>query len=214
VLTTGLAGRVVPGVTALVNYRLADLGLGSTLVRDTQTLAAVAWRPEHSDRSGLLFSWNHGNQDGGYLTTDGGSRVGRLSGDGYVAPGRGVELHSRVALIRMSDGSPSTTTNAYLWQGRVQQRLTSYLDVAVEERISWQTGLASSRSVLGAEIGIWALKDLRIGLGYRTRPIDQNGLPVLTAPKGRGLYLALSTRLAGFFNLLGSSSADATGRKK
>lgn len=88
VLTAGIAGPLSPDVTALVNYRLADLPLASALARDTQTLAALAWRPATSDRYGLLFSWNHGSRNAALVSGQDASRVGRLSTDGYLAPGR------------------------------------------------------------------------------------------------------------------------------
>jgi hypothetical protein len=154
----------------------------------------------------LLFSWNHGTRDAALLAGQDASRVGRLSTDGYLAPGRGLELHSRLALIRSSGGAFGEVTNAYLWQGRVQQRLFEYVDIAVEQRSTRQTGLDGSRTAFGAEAGVWALPDLRLGLGYRTRPIDSNGLPVLNATNGGGVYFVMTSRLAGFFNLLGRSS--------
>ena len=206
-LTAGAAGRLSPGVTVLVNYRLADLAQLSPGARESQTLAALAWRPT-SDRYGLLFSWNQGNRDAALLAGQGATRVGRLSTDGYLAPGKGLELHSRLALIR-TGATVGEMTSAYLWQGRIQQRLLEYLDVAVEQRSTWQTGLDLTRTALAAELGVWALPDLRLGLGYRTRPVDSNGLPVLDAANGGGFYFVMTSRLAGFFNLLGRSSAQA-----
>ncbi|MEY4636857.1 MAG: hypothetical protein RJA55_2655, partial [Acidobacteriota bacterium] len=119
----GFAGRLGPGMTALVNYRFADVGSGSVLDRDTQAMAALAWRPETSDRYGLLFSWNSGERSPGLLREPTAAKVGRLSTDGYFAPGKGLELHSRLALINSSGGAITETTTAYLYQGRLQQRV-------------------------------------------------------------------------------------------
>jgi hypothetical protein len=210
VFSAGMAGRLSDGVTVLLNYRLADVPLVSLLARDSQTVAALAWRPAASDRYGLLFSWNHGSRDGA-LAAGNDLRVGRLSTDGYLAPGRGLELHSRVALIRSSDGALDSATNVYLWQGRIQQRFLGYFDVAAEQRSTWQTGLDAARSVFAAEVGAWALPDLRLGLGYRTRPIDSHGVPVIVDGGGGGLYFVMTSRLAGFFNLFGASTATEKG---
>ena len=199
----GLAGRIAPGVTALVNYRFTDVGLGSTLGRDTQAMAAVAWRPETSDRYGWLFSWNSGDRAPGILSEPTASKVGRLSTDGYFAPGKGLELHSRLAFINSSGGALTEPARAYLYQGRVQQRVQRYIDLAAEGRVSWQRESSGHRAVLGLEIGAWVLPDLRIGLGYRTRALDESGLPAFDATNGAGAYFVLSSRLAGFFNLLG-----------
>jgi hypothetical protein len=209
VLTAGLAGRLAPGVTVLLNYRLADLAVSSALARDSQALAALAWRPTTSDRYGLLVSWNQGSRDAAVIAGQDASRVGRLSTDGYLSPGRGLELHSRVALIRSSGGALAGASTAYLWQGRIQQRMFEYVDVALEQRSTWQSSFASARSALGAEVGVWAMPDLRLGVGYRTRPVDANGLPVLDAAERGGFYFVMTSRLAGFFNLLGRSPAVA-----
>jgi hypothetical protein len=58
---------------------------------------------------------------------------------------------------------------------------------------------------------VWALPDLRLGLGYRTRPIDSHGVPVVDVEGGGGLYFVMTSRLAGFFNLFGGSSANDKG---
>ena len=78
-----------------------------------------------------------------------------------------------------------------------------YIDLAAEGRVSWQRESSGHRAVLGLEIGAWVLPDLRIGLGYRTRALDESGLPAFDATNGAGAYFVLSSRLAGFFNLLG-----------
>jgi uncharacterized repeat protein (TIGR01451 family) len=209
VLSAGLAGRVAPGVTALANYRVADLNPAPALVRDVQALAAIAVRPERSDRAGLLFSWAYGDRHAGVLPGHAASRTARLSTDGYVAPLSGLELHSRLALISTSRPDIATRVDAYLWQGRAQQRLWSRLDVAVEGRTAWQNDFAARHSMTAAELGLWLLSDVRVGVGYRTRPIDANGLPVLDVTTRGGAYFVLTSRLAGFFNLLGSPGKAA-----
>jgi len=205
VLAAGLAGRLAPGVTALANYRMADDGTASGLTNDRQAMGAIAWRPEASDRFGLLLSYNYGDRGAALAQEAASARVGRLSTDGYLAPGRGLELHSRLAMIRSEGGAFAQLSTAYLYQGRVQQRLLRYFDLAVEGRLGWDAGSDTKRSAIGAEIGVWALPDLRLGAGYRTRPVDESGLPVLDVNHGR-MYFVLTSRLAGFFNLLGPST--------
>lgn len=208
-LAAGLAGRLGTGITALFNYRLTDVAAGSTLGRDSQSIAAAAWRPETSDRYGLLFSWHTGGRSPSILQEAAASRVGRLSTDGYVAPGKGLEVHSRLAFINSSGGALTESTTAYLYQGRLQQRLQRFLDVAAEGRMSWQRESAGRRTVVGLEIGAWVLPDVRVGVGYRTRAVDESGLPAFDATNGGGAYFVLSSRLAGFFNLLGDNTTQS-----
>ncbi len=201
-LAAGLAGRLGGGVTALLNYHFTDAGVDATLGRDTQAMAAVAWRPETSDRYGLLFTWNTSNRSSLHAGEAIAPSVSRLSTDGYFAPAKGLELHSRFAFINAAGGNLAGSTAQYLSQFRLQQRLQQFVDVATELRVGWRRNGARRRSVVGVEVGVWVLPDLRVGVGYRARALDPTWLRTDVNSSG-GTYFVLTSRLAGLFNLLG-----------
>jgi uncharacterized repeat protein (TIGR01451 family) len=207
--TLGAAGRITEGVTALARFQMAHTGL---LGRDSSSLdgmAALAVRPLQSDRAGLLFSFNHRaleqNAVAGQLPTR--DKVDTLSSDGYYQATKNLELFGRFAMHLNANGQPSlpyVSTLTFLTQERAQYRLTPRFDWAAEARLLYQPSSHTQRTVYGTELGVWAVPDLRFGLGYNFamagEPTTSNLLP-----KRSGFYFTVSSKLSNLFDLFGTS---------
>ncbi len=102
-------------------------------------------------------------------------------------------------------------------QGRAQYRLTSRFDWAGEMRFLMQPSSGTRRTVLGTELGYWAMPDLRLGAGYNfTLAGEPNGVRLI--PARRGFYFTISSKLSNLFDLFGTSgkglAADTTAEKE
>jgi hypothetical protein len=73
-----------------------------------------------------------------------------------------------------------------------------------------QPSSGTHRTVYGAEIGVWALPDLRVGLGYN---FSVTGEPfgATALPARRGFYFTLSSKLSNLFDLFGTSRSGLDG---
>ncbi len=211
----GAAGRLGDGVTVMsrLQFTIADFaGRNNSALDGT---AALAWRPLESDRTGLLFSYNHrslvqGGINGADATRD---RIDTLAMDGYLQATSALELYGRVALRFNANGQPDlpyVSTLTYLTQMRAQYRLTSRLDWAGEVRYLMQRSTGTRRSIYGTELGFWVLPDLRLGAGYNfTRAGEPGGF---IANQGRrGFYFTISSKLSNLFDLFGKSRRSLQG---
>jgi hypothetical protein len=99
-------------------------------------------------------------------------------------------------------GLPYVSTVTFLTQQRAQYRLTERFDWAAEARVLFQPASGSRRTVFGTELGVWAMPDLRFGLGYNFTPrVKQLKQPL---PR-RGLLLQRFFELSNLFDLFGTS---------
>ncbi|HWQ33836.1 MAG TPA: SPOR domain-containing protein [Blastocatellia bacterium] len=215
ILTFGAAGKVTSSLTSLGRFQVARAdfqGRGNLTING---IAALAWRPLESDRTALLFSYNHRTfeqsaQRGFDATRD---RADIVSTDGLFQATRRLELYGRFALKFSENGRadvPLAATLTMLGQGRAEFRFARYFDLAGEARTLWQPSNSSQRNSLGAELGFWALSDLRFGLGYNftraTEPTYFGGVsPAGSFTQRRGVYFVISSKLSNMFNLFGTS---------
>ncbi len=215
ILTFGAAGKLTNNLTSLGRFQIARADYQG---RDNLTIngiAALAWRPLESDRTALLFSYNHRTleqsaQRGFEATRD---RADIVSTDGLFQATRRLELYGRFALKFSENGRadvPLASTLTMLGQGRAEFRFARYFDLAGEGRSVWQPSNSSQRNSAGAELGFWALPDLRVGVGYNltksTEPVYFGGVsPTSNSNQRRGVYFVISSKLSNLFNLFGTS---------
>jgi uncharacterized repeat protein (TIGR01451 family) len=209
-LTTGLAARVVGGLTGLFRAEWLDSGEDLGEGHSLSFLTAVAIRPTTNERVGLLLSYQYVDRDlpvqaFGQPRDALGWRQ-RWSTDGYVQPLRPLVLHAKAAWHQTND--PGRFVGTYLVQGRAQVTLHRYVDAAFEERYIRQQFTDTSRRSSGLEIGIWPVADLRAAVGYS---FDDSRDPLSRDLEGRarGFYVTLSTKLSRLFNLMGSTPPPA-----
>jgi uncharacterized repeat protein (TIGR01451 family) len=217
-LAFGAAGRITEGITALSRFQWSRTGFDGRRGAAVEGTGALAYRPLTSDRAGVLVSFTHRslNQDafnGGAPTRD---RLDSLATDGYFQATDRLELYGRLALRFSANGQadlPFVSTFTYLTQGRAQYRLTPRIDWAAEMRRLTQPSSGTHRTVYGAEIGLWALPDLRVGLGYN---FSVTGEPfgATALPARRGFYFTLSSKLSNLFDLFGTSRSGLDGHSK
>ena len=207
-LTLGGAGRIADNLTALARLQIARSSFDERENSSFSAEAAVAWRPLKTDRVGLLFSYRRRDisQEGGTLG-DTHDRADVLSSDGYWQATRNLELYGRFALKFGDTGAAdlaSVSSLTYLMQGRAAYRLGRYFDVAGETRMLTQPSSATRRNSYGAELGFWALPDLRLGGGYNLTSITEpvGGLGINAR---RGFYFTLSSKLSNLFDLFGAA---------
>jgi hypothetical protein len=208
-LAFGTAGRISEGLTALSRFQWSRTGFDGRRGSSMEGTGALAYRPLTSDRAGLLVSFTHRSLDqegfnGSARTRD---RLDSLATDGYFQATDRLELYGRLALRFSANGQadvPFVSTFTYLTQGRAQYRLTPRIDWAAEMRRLTQPSSGTHHTVYGAELGVWALPDLRVGLGYNFsvtgEPFGVNALPAR-----RGFYFTLSSKLSNLFDLFGTS---------
>ena len=214
-LSLGAAGRLTEGITVLSRFRLSESSFQGRNNSGVDGLAALAFRPLNSDRAGVLFSFNHRSlsQSGSAGLAPTRDRLDTLATDGYYQATDRLELYGRFALRFAANGEPSlpfVSTLTYLAQVRAQYRLTNRLDWAGETRLIIQTSSRTYRTVYGTEIGIWALPDLRFGLGYNFTRAGEPGLD-RAMPRKQGFYFTISSKLSSLFDLFGTSRAGLAG---
>ncbi|HYE65643.1 MAG TPA: hypothetical protein VD966_08670 [Pyrinomonadaceae bacterium] len=214
----GAAGRISEAVTALSRFQWARAGFAGRTSSSLDGLAALAIRPLSTDRAGLLFSFNHRSlqQDGEGLLAPVRDRIETVATDGYYQATKALELYGRLALRFSANGQPGlpyASTLTYLAQARAQYRLTRRFDWAGEGRFLIQPSSGTQRSALGAELGFWALPDLRLGGGYNfTFAGEPAGARLI--PTRRGFYFTLSSKLSNLFDLFGTSPNGLAGDEK
>jgi uncharacterized repeat protein (TIGR01451 family) len=210
-LAFGAAGRIGENITVLSRMRWAKTAFDGRDNASVDGIAALAFRPLKSDRAGLLFSFNHRSlaQSGVEGLAPTRDRLDTLSTDGYYQATNRLELYGRFALRFAANGEPSlpfVSTLTYLTQARAQYRLTNRVDWAGEMRMIFQPSSRTKRTVYGAELGFWALPDLRLGLGYNFTRAGEPGLDN-ALPRRQGFYFNISSKLSSLFDLFGTSRA-------
>lgn len=174
--------------------------------------AALAIRPATNDRLGLLFSYKRRSREStnaGTVTVD---RVDMLSTDAFYQLTRRLELSGRLAArLNASEqrDTPHVSTLTYLAQGRAQYRFAERFDFAAELRAMMQPKSGTARRSYGAELGFWALPDLRFGFGYNfAKSMEPEG----AAPIGarRGFYFNISAKHSRLFDLFRRSKESST----
>jgi hypothetical protein len=214
-LAFGAAGRLSQGITVLSRLRLSESSFEGRDNSGVDGLAALAYRPLDSDRAGLLFSFNHRSlsQSGTDDLAPTRDRLDTVAADGYYQATKRLELYGRFALRFAANGEPAlpfVSTLTYLMQGRAQYRLTTRLDWAGETRLIIQTSSRTYRTVYGTELGVWAMPDLRFGVGYNFTSAGEPGLDH-ALPRKRGFYFTISSKLSSLFDLFGTSRAGLVG---
>lgn len=213
----GAAGRIGDGITTLGRLQFSRSSFEGRDASTLEGMLALAIRPLKSDRAGLLFSYTHRSLTQSGLDESGetSDRVDSLATDGYFQATKDLELYGRFALrfnANSQVGLPFTSTLTYLSQGRVQYRLSPRFDWAGEARFIIQPSSSTSRSVYGTEFGLWAMPDLRLGLGYNfTLAGEPDGVHL--SPGRRGFYFTISSKLSNLFDLFGTSKAGLDGEK-
>ncbi|HEV2705704.1 MAG TPA: SdrD B-like domain-containing protein [Pyrinomonadaceae bacterium] len=218
ILTFGAAGRLADNLTTLGRVQLSRAGFGG---RDTSSLsatAALAWRPLHTDRAGLLFSYTRRDLTQETTTGTGGALSGlthdrsdSLSSDMYLQATRDLELYGRFALKFSDAGTPElapVSTLTYMAQGRAAYRFARYLDAAGELRLLDQPSSRTRRTSFGTELGFWVLPDLRVGGGYNWTGASEPSGGLIVGGR-RGFYFNISSKLSNLFDLFGASRATA-----
>jgi hypothetical protein len=210
-ISFGAAGRLTEGITVLSRMRWSQSGFGGRDSSAVDGLAALAYRPLKSDRAGLLFSFNHRavSQSGVAGLAPSRDRLDTVSTDGYYQATKRLELYGRLALRFAANGEPAlpfVSTFTYLAQARAQYRLTDRLDWAGETRLIFQPSSQTRRTVYGTELGLWAMPDLRLGLGYNFTGAGEPGLDRVM-PRRQGFYFTISSKLSSLFDLFGTSKA-------
>jgi hypothetical protein len=208
-LAFGAAGRLTEGITVLSHLRWSQSAFGGRNSSAVDGLAALAFRPLKSDRAGLLFSFNHRAiaQSGTASLVPTRDRLDTVATDGYYQATKRLELYGRFALRFAANGEPSlpfVSTLTYLTQARAQYRLTTRVDWAGETRLIMQPSSNTRRSVYGTEIGLWAMPDLRLGIGYNFTKSGEPGLD-RALPSKQGFYFTISSKLSNLFDLFGTS---------
>jgi uncharacterized repeat protein (TIGR01451 family) len=207
----GAAGRLTEGITVLSRMRWSQSGFNGRDSSAVDGLAALAYRPLKTDRAGLLFSFNHRSvsQSGIEELAPSRDRLDTAATDGYYQATKRLELYGRFALRFAANGEPSlpfVSTLTYLAQARVQYRLTTRVDWAGETRLIMQPSSRTQRSVYGTELGLWAMPDLRLGVGYNFTRAGEPGLDN-AMPRKQGFYFTISSKLSSLFDLFGTSRA-------
>jgi len=214
-ITVGAAGKLGDDITTLGSFQWAKTNVAGRKNSTTNGTAALAFRPLHSDRAALLFSYNRRalfqESASGVLATI--ERSDTLSTDGLLSVTKQLEVYGRVAVKSGEDGRPDmvrVSTLTYMAQGRLQNRLSQHFDVATEFRWLSQPVTRTRRMSLGAEVGYWLLPDLRVGAGYNFTGVREPLGNLAAGPSKGGFYFTFTSKLSNLFNLFGNSNTSLT----
>lgn len=219
--TLGAAGKIGDNWSTLARGQWAQSKFAGRRAFSSNVTAATAFRPQRSDAYALLFSYNRrelfqqGQTANGRTEADMRDRYDTISSDGLVAPFGDLEIYGRFAMRFAGNGNNSTSYASaltLLGQLRAQQRLGRYFDLAGEGRWLNQPSSSTFRRSFGAEFGVWAMPDLRFGLGYN---FSQRGYTndFLSNQRRRGVYFTLTTKLSNLFNLFGTPDKGLVGNE-
>ncbi len=206
----GAAGRLFDGVTTMARFQYARSLFSNRQSEVLDGTVAIAVRPLESDRYGMLFSYRHRSlfQDGINGLAPVRQRADVLSSDGYYLLSKNLELYGRLAVKLSADGDARVfyvSTFTYMTQVRAQYRLGKYFDLAGETRLLMQPASGTRRNSSGAEIGFWALPDLRLGGGYNFTSATEPHRSTSFNNERRGFYFTISSKLFSLFDLFGTS---------
>jgi hypothetical protein len=211
----GAAGRLREGITALSRIQWSRGTFGASENSAVDAMAAVAIRPVDSDRRGLLFTYTHRSlmQEGLNASAPARDRIDSLSTDAYDQVAKRLEVYGKFALRFNGNGQaqlPYVSTLSFLTQARAQLLITRRLDWAFENRMLIQPSSGTMRSVYASEAGLWAIPDLRFGLGYNfTSASEPAGSQIFSAR--RGFYFTITSKLSNLFDLFGKSKHELVG---
>jgi uncharacterized repeat protein (TIGR01451 family) len=215
----GAAGRLGDGITTMARFQFARSLFSNRQSAVVDGMVAMAFRPIESDRYGILFSYRHRSlmQDGinGLAATR--QRADVLSTDGYYQLTDDLELYGRFAAKVSADGDARlvyVSTFTYMAQARAQYRFARAFDLAAETRYLIQPASNTQHRSYGAEMGFWALPDLRLGGGYNFSSSDEPQGSALLSNTRRGFYFTISSKLFNLFDLFGSSQNGLAGAEK
>jgi len=90
-------------------------------------------------------------------------------------------------------------------QGRLQKSLTHRFDIAGEARWVQESKMVRGALIIGLEWGTWLTRDFRVGLGYSPSGFANPGALLNSTAARGGLYMVISSRLSGIFDLMGGS---------
>jgi uncharacterized repeat protein (TIGR01451 family) len=219
--SVGAAGKIGDNWTTLVRAQWMRSNFNNRGGSASNVTAATAYRPIDSDKYALLFSYNHRRmtQNGSLINnvrqTDTRDRSDSLSTDGLYQVNRDLEVYGKFALRFNGNGSNTTayaSALTYSGQFRAQQRLNDYFDVAGEGRWLVQPSSDTFRRSAGAELGYWAIPDVRFGLGYNFTEANRFDDSFVNNNKQfrGGVYFTITTKLANLFDLFGTSKNGLT----
>jgi hypothetical protein len=132
------------------------------------------------------------------------ARTDRLSMDGLIEIRHGFEFYSRVAAARTPGIYGGSRVGTYL-QGRLQKSLTHRFDIAGEARWVQESKIVRGALITGLEWGTWLNRDFRVGVGYSPSGFANPGALLNSTAARGGLYMVISSRLSGIFDLMGGS---------
>ncbi|HQU82246.1 MAG TPA: SdrD B-like domain-containing protein [Pyrinomonadaceae bacterium] len=212
--TLGAAGKIGDNWTTLARGQWARSSFDGRESFSSNITGATAFRPLRSDRYAFLFSYNQReiSQDG--QTVNGvqqdalRDRYHTLSYDEFVQVSDGLEVYGRFALRFNGNGNNSTeyaSALTMLGQLRAQQKFGKFFDLAGEGRWLNQPSSATFRRSFGTEFGVWALPDLRFGVGYNFTDRVYANDTYQNNRFQRGTYFTITTKLSNLFNLFGTS---------
>jgi uncharacterized repeat protein (TIGR01451 family) len=221
IFTLGAAGKLSESWTTLGRFqysRTAFRNQGENVTLNGQL--ATAWRPLRSDKTAFLLSYTHRSIEqsarSGFAPTIDHDEI--LAADGLYQPFRRLELYGRYAMKfnrTGRDGVPVVSTLTTLLQGRAELRFAQYFDVAAEARLLWLSGTGSRRTSIGAELGFWALSDVRLAGGYNFTQMKENpgyfGGFSNNLNTRQGFYFVVSSKLSNMFRLFGTSREGLVG---
>ncbi|MBL8204091.1 MAG: DUF11 domain-containing protein [Blastocatellia bacterium] len=226
IFTVGAAGKLSESWTTLGRFQYSRTEFrnqGNNLMMNGQL--AMAWRPLSSDKTAFLMSYTHRSIEQGARQGFGAAidRDEILAADGLYQPFRRLELYGRYAMKFNRSGRdqvPMVSTLTSLVQGRAELRFAQYFDVATEARLLWLSGTGSRRTSIGAELGFWALSDVRLAGGYNFTQMKESpgyfgGFGTFTNNLNtrQGFYFVVSSKLSNMFNLFGTSPTGLVGHE-
>lgn len=212
--SVGAAGKIGDNWTTLARMQVSKNRFLGREASTSSLTGAFAYRPLNSDKYAVLFSYNHraNEQSGGIInniaqaaTKD---KLDTLSADGLYQLTRSTELYGRFALRFNANGNNTTayaSALTYVAQARLRQQLNSYLDVALETRLLSQPSSDTFRRSSGAELGFWALPDLRLAGGYNFSKTGFSRDANLANQFKSGYYFTVTSKLSNIFDLFGTA---------
>ena len=221
-ITLGAAGKLGDDITTLGSFQWAKTNVAGRAHSTMSGTAALAFRPLHSDRAALLFSYNRRSliQDGGPEVSGTVDRSDTLSTDGLLGLTKRLDFYGRCGRevrCRWPAGS-GASVDAHLYGPGRDCRIGSRSISMQQHEFRWlaQPASRTRRTSLGTELGYWVLPDLRLGVGYNFTGVREPAGNIGAGPIKSGFYFTISSKLSNLFNLFGTStnSLETTGGRE
>jgi hypothetical protein len=188
-LDVGAAGALSPDLSAFVSSNDSSSGSGFNNVDDKGT---IAFRPSKDDRSVTLFSYER--QDGN--VSELGTHAEILSLEELYRPTTQTEIALRYAY--KLDGDAYYPAQTALFGVRVEQRITSRVDVAGEARFLNASDIPNaSATAFALETGYRLGNAVRLAAGYNFSGSPDPSLAA--APTRRGVYATVTSVIDNIF---------------